>query len=112
MIGMEFDPAEAGEPKLKGEFLLKNVLGISLQHSKWWDLAMVILILALYRLLFFAILKLKERASPMLQEIYVKRTLQHLSKRTSFRKAPSFPSKRHQPVHSLSSQEGLHSPLH
>ncbi|KAI3746400.1 hypothetical protein L6452_08832 [Arctium lappa] len=110
MIGMVFDGPYEGEPKVPGEFILTTMLGISLQNSKWWDLAVVVAILIFYRLLFFAILKFKERATPLFRKLYAKRTLQHLNKRPSFRKtSSSFPSKRHQP---LSSQEGLNSPLH
>lgn len=112
MIGMEFDAEYEGEPKLPGEFVLTTVLGVPLDHSKWWDLAAVVAIIICYRLLFFIILKLKERAKPMVREIYTRRSLHHLKKRASFRKTSPFPSKRHQPAHSLSSQEGLNSPLH
>lgn len=113
MIGMEFDPTLPGEPKLKGEVILSEMLGVSLKHSKWWDLSVVILVLVCYRLLFFAIFKLKERASPVFHKIYVKKTLEQINKRPSFRKTiPTFPSKRHQTIHSLSSQEGLSSPPH
>ncbi|KAF5773237.1 putative ABC-type xenobiotic transporter [Helianthus annuus] len=112
MIGLEFDAENQGEPKLPGELVLTTVLGISIDHSKWWDLAAVMLIILVYRLLFFVILKLKERAKPMVREIYTRRTLNHLKKRASFRKTSPFPSKRHQPAYSLSSQEGLNSPLH
>lgn len=112
MIGLEFDSEYEGEPKLPGEFILSTVLGISLDHSKWWDLAAVLAIIIAYRLLFFIILKLKEQAKPMVRELYTRRTLHHLKKRPSFRKTSPFPSKRHQPAHSLSSQEGLNSPLH
>lgn len=81
-------------------------------HSKWWDLVALVLLVLFYRILFFIVLKLKERASPLFQTLYNKRALHHLDKRPSFRKIPSaFPSKRHQPLHSLSSQEGLNSPL-
>lgn len=86
------------------------MFGIPLDHSKWWDLAAIFIILLFYRLLFFVILKLKERVSPLFQKIYAKRTLHHLDKRPSFRNLGSI-SKRHQPLHSLSSQEGLSSPL-
>ncbi|CAL5426090.1 unnamed protein product [Camellia sinensis] len=112
MIGLEFDPLQPGDPKLKGKVIINTVLGISLDHSKWWDLTVVIVILIVYRLLFFTILKFKERASPVCRTIYTKRTLHHLSKRPSFRKTPPFPSQRHQVMHSLSSQEGLNSPIH
>ncbi|KAD7477152.1 hypothetical protein R6Q59_007009 [Mikania micrantha] len=105
MIGMEFDGPFEGETKVSGEFILTNMLGISLEHSKWRDLAVVVAILIFYRLLFFGILKFKERASPIFRQLYVQRTLKHLNQRPSFRKTTSaFPSKRHQPICSLSSQ--------
>lgn len=113
MIGLEFDSFEPNGPKLKGEVILTNMLGVQLDHSKWWDLAAVVTILVSFRLLFFTILKFKERASPYCRTFYTKRTLKHLKKRPSFRKtAVSFPSKRHQPLHPLSAQEGFNSPLH
>ncbi|KAI7982221.1 ABC transporter G family member 13 [Camellia lanceoleosa] len=112
MIGLEFDPLQPGDPKLKGKAIINTVLGISLDHSKWWDLTVVIVILIVYRLLFFTILKFKERASPVFRTIYTKRTLHHLCKRPSFRKTPPFPSQKHQVMHSLSPQEGLNSPIH
>ncbi|KAK7404312.1 hypothetical protein VNO78_05105 [Psophocarpus tetragonolobus] len=107
MIGMEFDPLEPGGPKLKGEMVLKTMLGIQVDVSKWWDLAVVILILLMLRLVFFFILKFKERVTPFLYSIYVNLTLQRIKKRPSFRKGPSFPS-----LHPLSSQESLNSPIH
>ncbi|MED6109466.1 ABC transporter G member 15 [Stylosanthes scabra] len=112
LLGLEFDPMIPGDPKLTGKYVITHMLGIELNHSKWWDLAALILILIAYRLLFFTILKLKERASPVFKNLYAKRTLHQLEKRPSFRKMGSFPSLRHQPLHSLSSQEGLNSPLH
>ncbi|KAI3449992.1 hypothetical protein Pfo_006657 [Paulownia fortunei] len=112
MIGIEFESLQPDQPKLKGEVVLTSLIGISLSHSKWWDLAAVAAILIAYRLLFFSILKFKERALPIFRTYYAKRTLHHLKQRPSFRKTPPFPSKRHHVVHSLSSQEGLNSPLH
>ncbi|XVE59976.1 hypothetical protein DITRI_Ditri05aG0089600 [Diplodiscus trichospermus] len=112
MVGLEFDGSIPGGPKLKGDVILTTMLGIRLDHSKWWDLAAVIMILIAYRFLFFIILKFKERVSPLFRSLYMKRTLQHLKKRPSFRKTSAFPSKRHQVLHSLSSQEGLNSPIH
>ncbi|KAK4788327.1 hypothetical protein SAY86_019646 [Trapa natans] len=109
LIGLEFDPLIPGEHKLKGEDIITTMFGISLDHSKWWDLGAIFMLLVSYRLLFFIILKLKERVSPLFQKIYAKRTLNLLDKRPSFRNLGS--SKRHQPLHSLSSQEGLNSPL-
>ncbi|EXB93333.1 ABC transporter G family member 15 [Morus notabilis] len=111
LIGLEFEPLLPGQAKMSGEYVIKNLYGISLGHSKWWDLAAIVAILVLYRVLFFVILKFKERASPFFQALYAKRALQHLGKRPSFRKMSSFPSKRHNPLYSLSSQEGLSSPI-
>lgn len=111
LLGLEFDPLVPGDPKLQGDFIVTNMFGIPISHSKWWDLAAIVAILVFYRVLFFIILKLKERASPLFQTFFAKKALQQLDKRPSFRKMPSFPSKRHQALHSLSSQEGLSSPL-
>ncbi|XP_022153001.1 ABC transporter G family member 15-like [Momordica charantia] len=112
LIGLEFDPMIPGMPKLSGEYVITNMYGIPISHSKWWDLTALMLLVLLYRILFFLVLKLKERASPLLRTMFTKKTLQHLQRRPSFRKMPSVSSKRHQPLHSLSSQEGLNSPLH
>ncbi|PNT56632.1 hypothetical protein POPTR_001G255800v4 [Populus trichocarpa] len=110
-LGLEFEPLVPGEPKISGEFVVTRMFGVPLDHSKWWDLSAIYLILVCYRILFFVVLKLKERALPFVKDLYSKRTLRIIEKRPSFRKAPSFSSSRHQPLHSLSSQEGLNSPL-
>ncbi|KAE8674947.1 ABC transporter G family member 11 [Hibiscus syriacus] len=65
MVGLEFDGFIPGGPKLKGDVVLSTMLGINLEHSKWWDLAAVIMLLITYRFLFFIILKFKERVSPI-----------------------------------------------
>ncbi|XP_021894239.1 ABC transporter G family member 15-like [Carica papaya] len=112
-IGLEFEPLVPGDPKLTGEEVIIKIFGVTVEHSKWWDLAAIALILVCYRLLFFFILKFKETAFPLFKSIYAKQTIKQLDKRPSFRKIPSLiSSKRHQPLHSLSSQEGLNSPLH
>ncbi|XP_034688533.1 ABC transporter G family member 15-like [Vitis riparia] len=112
LIGLEFEPLISGDPKLKGSEIITNMLGIPLDHSKWWDLAALFIILISYRLIFFLILKFKERAWPYFRTLYSNRTLQQLNRRPSFHTKPSsFPSKRHQALRSLSSQEGLSSPI-
>lgn len=111
LLGLEFDPMVPGEPKLKGSYIIEHMFKIPLDHNKWWDLAALLVILIAYRITFFIILKLKERASPWFWSLLAKRTLHRLNKRPSIRKKPSFPSMRHQPLHSLSSQEGLSSPI-
>ncbi|KAK3009466.1 hypothetical protein RJ639_013412 [Escallonia herrerae] len=111
MIGLVFDPLVPGDPKLKGEDVMKNMFRMPLDHSKWWDLLALFAILVSYRLTFFIILKLKERVSPFFRSLYAKRTLYHLNRRPSFKKKPSLSSGRHYNVRSLSSQEGLTSPI-
>ncbi|KAK9157324.1 hypothetical protein Scep_003898 [Stephania cephalantha] len=111
MVGLEFDPLVPGEPKLKGEDIIRNVLRLELNHSKWWDLAVVVLLMVCYRFIFFFILKFKERVSPMFRTIYDDRIVKHLEKRPSFKRHHRMPSKRHTPI-PLSSQIDLSSPIH
>ncbi|KAK4492355.1 hypothetical protein RD792_003159 [Penstemon davidsonii] len=115
MIGLVFDPLVPGDPKLKGEDIISNMFGIPLDHSKWWDLFALYALIICYRFLFFLILKAKERIGPFFQSLYAKRALHRFKKRPSFKRKPSFSnvssSKRHSNLHSLSSQEGLNSPI-
>lgn len=112
MIGVDFDPLVPGDPKLKGEYIISNMFGISLDHSKWWDLFALFALIVCYRLMFFIILKAKERAAPVFQSLYAERALYRLKKRPSFKRKPSYSSsERHQNLHPLSSQEGLNSPI-
>src|ERR1044072_5805957 len=90
LLGLEFDPLIQGDPKLTGEYVITHMLGIELSHSKWWDLSALLALLVCYRVMFFTVLKFKERASPLFQSLYAKRTIQQLEKRPSFRKMPSF----------------------
>ncbi|XP_058199261.1 ABC transporter G family member 15-like [Rhododendron vialii] len=111
LLGLEFDPMVPGDPKLKGSYIIEHMFRIPLDHNKWWDLFALLVILISYRITFFIILKIKERASPWFWSLHAKRNLHRLSKRASLKKRPSFPSMRHQPIRSLSSQEGLNSPI-
>ncbi|CAA0805816.1 ABC transporter G family member 15 [Striga hermonthica] len=111
LLGLVFDPLFAGNPKITGEYVLTKMFGISLDHSKWWDLLAVYVLIIAYRLVFFLVLKLKERASPFLHSIYTKRTLYRLSKRTPVQRVTGLTSKRSRNARTLSSQEGLASPI-
>nr|GMD73736.1 ABC transporter G family member 15-like [Ipomoea batatas] len=112
LLGLVFDPLFPGQSKLSGEEVIQQMFGLPLDHSKWWDLLALYCLIICYRFTFFLVLKLKERTGPFLRSVYAKRKLKRLKKRPSFMaKPPSFPSKRHQPLHSLSSQEGLSSPI-
>ncbi|GAA0172791.1 hypothetical protein Leryth_009618 [Lithospermum erythrorhizon] len=112
IIGLEFDPLIPGGPKLKGVDVLKNMFKLPVDHSKWWDLSALFGLLICYRFSFFLVLKLRERTTPFFRSLYTKRTLHQLNKRPSFRRKPSLRSKRHHNnLYSLSSQEGLSSPI-
>ncbi|PIA53500.1 hypothetical protein AQUCO_00900236v1 [Aquilegia coerulea] len=108
MFGLEFDPEFPGDPKVKGEELMQKVLGMKLNnYSKWWDMAAIVALLVSYRFLFFLVLKFKEKAKPLLSTLYAKRSLKKIKKMPSFRRPELSFSRRY----TLSSQEGLSSPL-
>ncbi|TKY62630.1 ABC transporter G family member 15 [Spatholobus suberectus] len=109
LIGLEFEPKVLGNTKIKGEEILHVTFEIRTDYSKWWDLGVLVCFLICYRLLFFLVLKHKERASSLL---HTKRTLllDILLRRPSL-KDKYISSKRHQPLHPLSAQEGLSSPI-
>ncbi|KAF7850863.1 hypothetical protein BT93_L4948 [Corymbia citriodora subsp. variegata] len=70
MTGLEFDSAEPGEPKLKGEIILKTTFGISPDRSKWWDVTVLLFQLFVYKLLLFIMLRYKKRIVPLLNAHY------------------------------------------
>ncbi|XP_012086194.2 ABC transporter G family member 15 [Jatropha curcas] len=105
MIGLEFEPLVPGDPKVKGEKVLKADLGVNLKYTKWWDLAALLLLLLCHRVVFFLVLKYKERAVLKLQRLCIK------TPSNSFRRDKHGSFRRQQPLHALSSQEGLASPL-
>ncbi|KAI4348676.1 hypothetical protein L6164_009372 [Bauhinia variegata] len=72
LIGLEFEPAVPGDPMIKGEVILRDTFAISMDYSKWWDLAAVLCLLISYRLLLFFMLKHRERVSSL---FYNKRAL-------------------------------------
>ncbi|KAL8055529.1 hypothetical protein ABFS82_04G061600 [Erythranthe guttata] len=112
MLGLVFDSDPmSGQTKVTGEYVLTHLFGVSLDHSKWWDLFALYVLVIVYRIVFFLILKLKERATPYFHSLYATRTLHRLKMQPSLQKLPSRPSKRHHNLRSLSSQEGLTSPI-
>ncbi|WCJ33444.1 ABC-2 type transporter family protein [Euphorbia peplus] len=111
MIGLEFEPLTPGEPKMKGEQVLRTLFGVDPSLSKWWDMAALVLLLLFHKLVFFMMLRYKERVLFFLRQCLAKQSFGKLDVKSSFRTARVIPSKRHQPLHPLSSQEGLASPL-
>lgn len=41
LLGLEFEPMTPGGEKLTGEFIITNMMGLSVSYSKWLDLAMI-----------------------------------------------------------------------
>lgn len=82
MLGLTFDPLIAGNPKLTGEYVLTNMYGLSLDHSKWLDLLALHLLIVIYRIVFFLVLKLKEtRALSSIRSHCSMRNLYHPNRR-------------------------------
>ncbi|KAK3217895.1 hypothetical protein Dsin_011865 [Dipteronia sinensis] len=70
MIGLEFDPQMPGDTKLKGEVVLQKIFGMELDHSKWWDLLALLVLLVSYRLILLAALKYKEKSLSLIRRLY------------------------------------------
>lgn len=108
LIGLEFEPQVPGGTKIKGEEILHDMFGIRNDYSKWWDLGVLVLFLICYRLLFFLVLKHKERVTSLL---HTKRTIPDILLRRSSLKNKYISPKQRQSLHPLSAQEGLYSPI-
>ncbi|CAI0374921.1 unnamed protein product [Linum tenue] len=63
MMGLEFDSAIPGRPKITGEFILENNYGVNLGYSKWRDVAALFCLLLAYRVLLVFTLHYKQRIS-------------------------------------------------
>lgn len=109
LVGLEFEPLVPGGTKIKGEVILEDTFGIGTDYSKWWDLGAVVFSLISYRLLFFLVLKHRERVSSLLP---TKMTLLDILLRRPSLKNKYISSKRHQSLYPLSAQEGLSSPMY
>ena len=76
MLGLEFDSlGQYGRTKLTGEYVVTKMFGVSLDHSKWFDLGAIFVLLIFYRLIFCMILKFKEQAPPFVRLIHTQITL-------------------------------------
>ncbi|EMS52296.1 ABC transporter G family member 15 [Triticum urartu] len=113
LLGLEFEPMTPGGEKLTGEFIITNMMGLSISYSKWLDLAMIFILLLAYRITFFFVLKVKEAAAPYLRVAYTRFTVKRLERRASFRESLAMTSlsKRHNAPHPMAMQEGLNSPM-
>ncbi|KQK01686.1 hypothetical protein BRADI_3g57540v3, partial [Brachypodium distachyon] len=72
-IGLMFqDFGRAGDLKITGQYILKNNLQVELGYSKWVDLAILLAMVVIYRVLFLVIVKVSEIAKPIRKHLTVK----------------------------------------
>ncbi|CAI0374919.1 unnamed protein product [Linum tenue] len=75
MMGLEFDSAIPGRPKITGESILKNSYGMNIRYSKWWDVAALFCLLLAYRLVLVFTIYNKQRIPTPFRRIYPERGL-------------------------------------
>ena len=54
-------------PDLPGAVALEQMFGVDSSHGKWGDLSIVFAMIAVYRILFFVLIKLRENLGPRLR---------------------------------------------
>jgi hypothetical protein len=59
--------------KIPGEFILENVFQMDAGRSKWLDLAVLLCMVVVYRLLFFAMIKAAEDVAPRVRRHVARR---------------------------------------
>lgn len=64
LLGLVFDDIGGGGLTISGEYILKNYLQVELSYSKWVDLAILVAMIIIYRLLFLVIIKISEIVKP------------------------------------------------
>lgn len=65
-IGLVFEDLGGGGFTISGEYILKNYLQVELGYSKWVDLAILVAMIVVYRVLFLVIIKISEIVKPMM----------------------------------------------
>ncbi|CAA7406515.1 unnamed protein product [Spirodela intermedia] len=65
--GLSFDNQSPELPRISGEYVLEKFLQVSIHRSKWIDLGVLFSMVVIYRLLFFAMIKLGEEVAPRLR---------------------------------------------
>ncbi|KAL5982259.1 hypothetical protein ACLOJK_016330 [Asimina triloba] len=71
-LGLTFpnSPDAAGAPPITGKEVLGSMWEVETGHSKWVDLGILIGMAFLYRFMFLAILKLTEKAKPLMRALF------------------------------------------
>ena len=63
--GLRFASNEVGGGYISGEDILRNTWQVDTSYSKWVDLAILIGMIVVYRVLFLVIIKIKEKMKPV-----------------------------------------------
>ncbi|CAI9285298.1 unnamed protein product [Lactuca saligna] len=66
--GLKFPEYSGGPPTIDGEIILKSVLQIEMQYSKWVDLGILFGMLVAYRIILFCTIKIIERVKPIIKD--------------------------------------------
>uniref|UniRef100_A0ACD5TP00 Uncharacterized protein n=1 Tax=Avena sativa TaxID=4498 RepID=A0ACD5TP00_AVESA len=77
LVGLVFDNQDDELPKIPGEYILENVFQIDVRRSKWLDLSVLFSMIVIYRLLFFAMIKVSEDVTPWVRGYIARRRVQH-----------------------------------
>jgi hypothetical protein len=77
LVGLVFDNQDDELPKIPGEYILENVFQIDVSRSKWLDLSVLFSMIVIYRLLFFAMIKVSEDVTPWVRGYIARRRVQH-----------------------------------
>ncbi|KAL1351256.1 hypothetical protein HN51_015181 [Arachis hypogaea] len=111
LIGLEFEGMMPGDRKIKGEVILEEMFGIRTDYSKWWDIGALVCLLISYRLMFFLVLKHRERASSLFHTILLTRSSLKLNLNLNLNlNHKHISSKRHHSLYPFSSQHGFTPP--
>jgi hypothetical protein len=67
-MGLTFENSVVGGARITGESILKDTFQVT-GFSKWIDLAILIGMAIIYRILFFGLIKLKEKLAPIIKDM-------------------------------------------
>ncbi|KAE9450005.1 hypothetical protein C3L33_18090, partial [Rhododendron williamsianum] len=70
-----FGNTQLGPRRITGDEILRNTWQVEMGYSKWVDVAVIIGMVVLYRLMFLGIIKTTEKAKPMLTKLVAARSL-------------------------------------
>lgn len=72
-LGLTFPGnAAGGSPTITGEEILRGVWQVEMGYSKWVDLAILLAMVMLYRLMFLGVVKIAEKVKPKINALYVR----------------------------------------